>query len=221
MSFTLDEAIALADSAHRGAVDTGRPRGGDHQRAVRRLVQAAGYGPAHQMTAVLHEDDEASGVGPDLLARARARGAPPEVVAALESVTRRPDPDAPDDWEPYLSGLISRAAANDIGRVVKLFDGVVSMLHWHAEGSPGALRSQIEYRYRPAQAILLAAEASRRAEGLVGPFPVERAAFLRYAIALDTRVRANDRFGALAARLEALGHDDGLGTALGEGYAAS
>lgn len=202
MDFTIDEAIALADSAHRGAVEPGHRRGGERQRAVRRLVEAAGYGPAHQMVAVLHDDDEQSGLGPLLLEQARAAGAPAEVLAALESITRRPDPDAPGGWEPYQDGLVPRAAADDIGRVVKLLDGLVAMLPWHAQEPVEAWRLLVELRHVPAQATLLAAEALRRADGLTGPFPVERGAFVRWGIALETRTRRQDPLAALGQRLE-------------------
>lgn len=209
MDFTIDEAIALADSAHRGAVDArragvepGHRRGGERRRAVRRLVEAAGYGPAHQMVAVLHDDDEESGVGALLLERAREAGGPADVTAALESVTRRPDPDAPGGWEPYQDSLVPRAAANDIGRVVKLLDGLVAMLPWHAQEPVEAWRLLVELRHMPAQATLLAAEALRRADGLSGPFPVERGAFVRWGIALETRTRRQDPLAALSQRLQ-------------------
>ena len=180
MGFTLDEAIALADSAHRGA---GRRRGGERQRAVRRLAEAAGYGPVHQMVAVLHDDDEESGLGPLLLERARDQGAPDDVVTGLESITRRPDPTGPGGWEPYL-------------------DGLVAMLPWHAQEPVEAWRLVVELRHVPAQTTLLAAEALRRADGLTGPFPVERGAFVRWGIALETRTRRQDPFAALGQRLQ-------------------
>jgi hypothetical protein len=201
VTFTLDEAIALADSAHRGAVEAGRSRGPERQHAVRRLVEAAGYGLAHQMTAVLHDDDEESGLGPALLARARDRSAPGDVVEALKSITRRPDPSEPGGWESYQHSLIPRAATDDIGRVVKLFDSLVAMLPWHAVQPSEAARILVEVRYAPAQATLLAAEALRRAEGVAGSFPVERSAFLRHGIALDTRVRAQQERAVLGQRL--------------------
>jgi len=164
-------------------------------------VQAAGYGHAHQMAALLHDDDEESGLGPALLAEARELGAPGEVLAALESVTRRRDPSEPGGWERYQDSLVPRAAADDIGRVVKLFDGLVAMLPWHAAEPSEASRILVEVRYAPAQATLLAAEALRRAEGVVGPFPVERGAFIRYGIALETRARAQEQLGTLTQRL--------------------
>lgn len=211
MDFTIDEAIALADSAHRGAVEPHHRRGGERQRAVRRLVEAAGYGPAHQMVAVLHDDDEESGLGPVLLQQARASGAPGEVLTALESITRRPDPDGPGGWEPYLDSLVPRAAADDIGRVVKLFDGLVAMLPWHAQEPVEAWRILVELRHVPAQTTLLAAEALRRTDGLTGPFPVERGAFVRWGIALETRTRRQDPLAALHQRLETGRTEDGLG----------
>jgi hypothetical protein len=191
VSFTLDEAIALADSAHRGAVELGHRRGGDRRYAVRRLVEAAGYGPAYQVVAALHDDDEERGLGPLLLHRAREGGAPPEVVAALDSITRRPDPGEPGGWEDFQGSLVPRAAADDIGRVVMLLDGLVAMLPWHAQEPAEAWRLHVELRHVPAQATLLAAEALRRADGLPGSFPVERGAFVRWGIALETRLRGS------------------------------
>jgi hypothetical protein len=191
VSFTLDEAIALADSAHRGAVGRGHRRSGNRRYAVCRLAEAAGYGAAHQVVAALHDDDEERGIAPLLLQRARQGGAPPEVVAALDSITRRPDPDGPGGWEDYQGTLVPRAAADDIGRVVMLLDGLVAMLPWHAQERVEAWRLHVELRHVPAQATLLAAEALRRADGLPGSFPVERGAFVRWGIALETRLRGS------------------------------
>ena len=79
------------------------------------------------------------------------------------SITRRKDPSEPGGWESYQHSLIPRAAADDIGRVVKLFDSLVGMLPWHAVQPSEAARILVEVRYAPAQATLLAAEALRRA----------------------------------------------------------
>jgi hypothetical protein len=218
VTFTLDEAIALADSAHRGGVDRGRDRGGEHRRALVRLVGAAGYGPAHQIVAALHDDDTT--VGPWLCAQARERGAPPEVVTALEALLPAPaaaPPDAggADPWH----DVVARAAADDLARVVLLLDGALRMLPWHATDDDGA-RHRLETWHRPSQPILLATEAWRRKEGLAGHFPVERGAFVRWAIALDTRVKAQGRLGALSARLHALAEAERAGDGLEEGLAA-
>lgn len=107
-------AAALARAAHAGQIDkAGRPYFDAHVLDVHRRVAAAGYGPAHQAAALLHDVVEDTAV--DLTALAEA-GMPPEVVTAVAAVTRRPG-------ERYLD-MVARAAADPIGRVVKAADNL-------------------------------------------------------------------------------------------------
>ncbi|MEE2044983.1 HD domain-containing protein, partial [Nocardiopsis tropica] len=106
---TLDQASRLAWSVHAGQVDrAGRPYS-EHVFAVRDLL--APHGVHAQMAGVLHDVLEDTPVTADDL---RGRGCPEAVVRAVESVSRRPG-------ESY-GDLVRRAAADPLGRLVKLAD---------------------------------------------------------------------------------------------------
>ena len=89
-----------------------------------------------------------------------ACGVPEVVVEAVDAVTRRPG-------EPYIAGLIRRAAAHPLGRLVKLADNAHNLASNAelARVDPGKARSLREGRYRPARRILLAAEAADTRSG--------------------------------------------------------
>ncbi|MDX3664036.1 HD domain-containing protein [Streptomyces sp. ID05-26A] len=105
--FTLEDAIALATSAHDGQVDkSGRPYIGHPLR-----VMASVTGEHEQMAAVLHdviEDTEVTAA--DLL----SRGCPTAVVDAVVALSHLPD----EPQEDYLR----RVAANPLALSVKRAD---------------------------------------------------------------------------------------------------
>ncbi len=104
---TLERAIAIAAKAHEGQVDkAGAPYILHPLRVMLRVST-----PEQMATAVLHDVVEDCGVS---LEQLRAEGFPETVVGAVESLTRWPD-------EPY-DAFIRRAAANPVGRIVKLMD---------------------------------------------------------------------------------------------------
>jgi (p)ppGpp synthase/HD superfamily hydrolase len=105
---TLERAIVIAAEGHAGIVDkAGAPY----------ILH-----PLRVMLSLTEENDRIVGVLHDVvedcpgwtLNRLRAEGFSGEVVAALDSVTKR-------DGEDYFS-FVRRAAANPIGRKVKLAD---------------------------------------------------------------------------------------------------
>ena len=104
---TLERAVALAAKAHEGQVDkAGAPYVLHPLRMMLRLATAE-----ERITAVLHDVVEDCGVS---LAMLRAEGFSEAVIAAIDSVTRRPD----ESYETF----VLRAASNPIGRQVKLVD---------------------------------------------------------------------------------------------------
>ncbi|HLL81001.1 MAG TPA: hypothetical protein VK420_00060 [Longimicrobium sp.] len=104
---TLEDAIALAASAHRGQVDkAGQPYILHPLRLMLRLES-----DAERMTAVLHDVVEDTAVSLDQLA---GLGYPREVLDALELLTRRPT----DTYEAF----IERVSGNALARRVKLAD---------------------------------------------------------------------------------------------------
>src|SRR4051812_15813305 len=94
------------------------------------------------------------------LDRLRALGVPEVVVEAIDAVTRRPG-------EPYIAGLVRRAAAHPLGRLVQLADNAHDLASSAelARTDPGKARRLREGRYRPARRILLAAEAADTRSG--------------------------------------------------------
>lgn len=103
----LDAAIALATKAHAGAVDKGGRPYIEHPLRVMDRVSGV---PA-KMAAVLHDVLEDTDVtAADLL----ALGCPPEVVAAVEALSKR-------DGESY-EAFVARAARDPIARQVKRAD---------------------------------------------------------------------------------------------------
>jgi (p)ppGpp synthase/HD superfamily hydrolase len=164
VGFTVPDAHLLALHAHEGQVDRW---GRDHYLAHLRPVAEAlrPYGPDAEMAGVLHHVVEDTRDHPDParrhdLDRLRALGVPEVVVEAVDAVTPRPG-------EPYMSGLIRRAAAHPLGRLVKLADNAHDLATTAelAEVDPAKARSLREGRYRPARRMLLAAEAADRGHG--------------------------------------------------------
>lgn len=107
MSFTVAEAVALAIRAHDGQLDkAGKPYIGHPLRVMGSVTTEH-----EQMAAVLHDVVEDTPVTTDDLA---AAGVPPEVVAAVDALSKRPGEAQPD----YLR----RVAADPIAIVVKRAD---------------------------------------------------------------------------------------------------
>lgn len=104
---TLEHAIALAAKAHEGQVDkAGQPYVLHPLRMMLRLTTLE-----ERITAVLHDVVEDCGV---TLEQLRAEGFSEAIIDAVVAVTRQPD-------ETYQA-FVLRAAANPIGRRVKLAD---------------------------------------------------------------------------------------------------
>ncbi|GLW31205.1 HD domain-containing protein [Actinoplanes regularis] len=106
---TIADADALAERYHRGQVDKAGNPYINHPRAVAEALRE--HGDHTVMAGLLHDIVEDT---PITLEQLRKLGYPEEVVAAVDSVTRRPGEDYMD--------LIRRAAANPLGRLVKLQD---------------------------------------------------------------------------------------------------
>jgi (p)ppGpp synthase/HD superfamily hydrolase len=131
VSRTVDDARALAAAAHRGQVDkAGRPYI-EHPAAVAAALEP--HGELALMAGWLHDVVEDCGV---TLGQLAGMGFPPAVVAAVDSVTHR-------QGETYLDG-VRRAAADPIGRLVKLADNA----HNSDEGRLGLLDEATAVRLR-------------------------------------------------------------------------
>ncbi len=139
---TLERAIAIAAEAHAGQTDKGGQPYILHPLRVMLRVD----GKSEQIAAVLHDVVEDS---PFTLAQLAAEGFHPEVLTALDALTKRPG-------ESRIEAA-RRAAVNPIARVVKLAD--------NAENSdlsripnPGPKDYERLEEYKQVRAILLAAD---------------------------------------------------------------
>lgn len=141
---TYASARDLAEAAHRGQVDkAGRPYF-EHVFAVGDAL--AGYGSNTQIAGVLHDILEDTDVTVETL---RSFGVPEHVINAVVSVTRRPD-------EMYMD-LIRRAAANPIGRLVKLADNRHNSNEERLALLPRDQAERLRRKYAKAREVLEAA----------------------------------------------------------------
>jgi (p)ppGpp synthase/HD superfamily hydrolase len=125
-------ALSVALEAHRGQKDE---KGHEHIRHVLRVVSAVPEGDA-EIVALLHDVAEKSTIS---LQRLREFGFAPEIVAAVDAMTRR-------DGETYES-FVKRAAANNLARPVKLADLRDNLRRERAAGGDGG-------KYRAALGLL-------------------------------------------------------------------
>ncbi|MFB6392698.1 HD domain-containing protein [Polymorphospora lycopeni] len=138
---TVADADQLAARAHHGQVDkAGNPYIG-HPRAV--AAALAQYGDDAVMAGLLHDVVEDTDVTLDDL---RAAGYPEVVVRAVDAVTRRPG-------ETYMN-LIRRAAADPLGRLVKLADNAHNSDPARLALLAPEQRTQLVERYAKARTLL-------------------------------------------------------------------
>lgn len=137
--FTLEDAIALATSAHDGQVDkSGRPYIGHPLR-----VMASVAGEHEQMTAVLHDVIEDTAVtAEDLL----SRGCPTAVVDAVVALSHLPD----EPQEDYLR----RVAANPLALSVKRADIGDNLSPTRMARLDEATRDRLKAKYARALGLL-------------------------------------------------------------------
>jgi (p)ppGpp synthase/HD superfamily hydrolase len=144
VAITVAEATELARHAHAGQVDKAGRDYFLHVCAVRDAL--AGYGQDAQVAGVLHDVLEDTALTEDDLARA---GVPAHVLRAIDSVTRRAG-------EPYME-MIRRAAADGLGRVVKLADNADNTREDRMAALDPARAASLRKRYAKARAALEAA----------------------------------------------------------------
>ncbi|MGI5502047.1 HD domain-containing protein [Lentzea sp. CA-135723] len=137
--FTLEDAIALATSAHDGQVDkSGRPYIGHPLR-----VMASVTGEHEQMTAVLHDVIEDTWVTAEDLA---SRGCPAAVVDAVVALSHLPE----EPQEDYLR----RVAANPLALSVKRADIGDNLSPARMAQLDDATRERLQAKYARALGLL-------------------------------------------------------------------
>ncbi|MFJ1539219.1 HD domain-containing protein [Micromonospora chalcea] len=156
---TVADADHLAFRAHHGQVDkAGRPYI-DHPRAVAAILAQQGHSDHAVMAGLLHDVVEDTPITLDDL---RAAGFPEDVVSAVDAVTRR-------DGETYMD-MIRRAAADPLGRLVKLADNANNSDPQRMALLDPADAERRGRRYAKARAVLLAGSAADELDAFWGPF---------------------------------------------------
>jgi (p)ppGpp synthase/HD superfamily hydrolase len=141
MTISLKAASELAKAAHAGQIDrAGRPYF-DHVAAVRDAL--AEYGEEAQIAGVLHDALEDTSLTADDL---RSAGVSERAITAIEAVSRRED-------ETYMD-MIRRAAADPLGRLVKLADNAHNSREDRLEYLDPENAAFLRKRYTRARAVL-------------------------------------------------------------------
>ena len=140
------DADVLAERAHHGQVDKADRPYIQHPRTVARILADQGHGDHALMAGLLHDIVEDTDVTLDDL---RQRGYPGEVVRAVDAVTRR-------EGESYMD-LICRAAADPLGRLVKLADNETNSDPARLALLDDEQRAWFTEKYAKARAVLEAA----------------------------------------------------------------
>lgn len=147
MAITVAEATDLARHAHAGQVDKAGRDYVLHVCAVRDAL--AEHGEDAQVAGVLHDVLEDTALTE---ADLTAAGVPADVLRAIVSVTRR-------TGEPYVD-MVHRAAADELGRLVKLADNADNMREERMAALDPATAASLREKYTRARSILLAAATS-------------------------------------------------------------
>jgi (p)ppGpp synthase/HD superfamily hydrolase len=138
-TFTLDAAIQLARRAHEGQLDkSGRPYIAHPLRVMGHLRNEH-----ERMTAVLHDVVEDTDVTLDDLS---ALGCPPDVLAALTAISRRPG-EAQADY-------LARVMANPIALAVKRADIADNMSVDRMGRLDAATQQRLQAKYEAALRVL-------------------------------------------------------------------
>ncbi|HEY7592593.1 MAG TPA: phosphohydrolase [Actinophytocola sp.] len=138
-TFTLDAAIQLARRAHEGQLDkSGRPYIAHPLRVMGHLRNEH-----ERMTAVLHDVVEDTDVTLDDLT---ALGCPPDVLAALTAISRRPG-EAQADY-------LARVMANPIALAVKRADIADNMSVDRMGRLDAATQQRLQAKYEAALRVL-------------------------------------------------------------------
>lgn len=137
------QAHQIAVLAHFGVRRTAGDTYVNHSLRVAQRLQAAGFAQEVVAAAILHDVVEDSQWTLTDLAEA---GMPDSVVMAVDSVTKR-------EGEPYEL-LVSRAAADRIGRLVKLSDNADNSSADQLAPLPAAKRARVIAKYAAARVVL-------------------------------------------------------------------
>ncbi|HTF12317.1 MAG TPA: HD domain-containing protein [Asanoa sp.] len=139
---TVEETDAFAARCHEGQVDKAGLPYIEHPRTV--AAALVEHGDEAVMAGLLHDVVEDCGV---TLNQLRAMGYSERVVSAVDSVSHR-------DGETYLDA-IRRAAADPLGRLVKLSDNATNGSEERLALLEAATADRLRRKYAKARAVLL------------------------------------------------------------------
>lgn len=142
LAMDLNVATMLASVAHRGQVDKAGKPYIDHVRAVAEALEP--HGELAMTAGWLHDVVEDTDYTLDDL---RRFDMPAAVVSAVDSVTRR-------EGETYMD-MIRRAAADPLGRLVKLADNANNSDEGRLALLPADVADRLRKRYAKAREVLL------------------------------------------------------------------
>ena len=142
--FTLADAIALAEFAHRNQKDKAGFPYIDHPKRVLAKVQEWGGTPTAQMAAVLHDVVEDTPFTPDMLT---ALGVPAEVVGVVNLLTKIPG----EENEYYYF----RIRNNSTAQLVKIADIEDNSQPWRKAYLDADVRERLTQKYKKAMDILV------------------------------------------------------------------
>lgn len=139
--FGVDDARAIAVATHEGQADkAGAPYIGHVERVAAAVVA---HGPDAVMAALLHDVVEDGELG---LWELRAMGVPPQVLSAVDALTKR-------TGEPYLDA-VGRAADHPLGRLVKLADNADNAAEERLAVLDPMVAERLRRKYEQARAVL-------------------------------------------------------------------
>ena len=141
---TLERALSIATEAHAGQTDKA---GAPYLAHVLRVVYASPAGDA-AIVAMLHDVVEDS---PWTIEQLAAEGFSPDIVEAVDAMTRR-------EGEDYFD-FVGRAAANPLARIVKRADLLDNMDRTRLKREPTERDQERLAKYRVALAIVEGVEA--------------------------------------------------------------
>ncbi|MCG5464297.1 HD domain-containing protein [Micromonospora sp. MED01] len=156
---TVADADALAYRAHFGQVDKAGNPYIEHPRAVARILGEQGHGDLAVMAGLLHDVVEDTPITLDDL---RHAGYSEAVVSAVDAVSRR-------EGETYMD-MIRRAAANPLGRLVKLADNAHNSSEERLAHLDPDNAEFLRRRYAKARVVLLAGASAAELDAFFGPF---------------------------------------------------
>lgn len=143
MSFTLQDAIALAEFAHRNQVDKAGLPYIEHPKRVMKSVQQQGALPFVQIAALLHDVIEDTPFTPEMLL---ALGVPEASVNVVLLLTRTPQVSNEDYYD--------RIHANPEARMVKLADIDDNTQAWRLAYLPEDTQKRLIKKYEKARRIV-------------------------------------------------------------------